>query len=188
MKDKLILIGASTGGPGHLKKILSALGNDFETPIIIAQHMNEIFLQSFAKQFDSELFQKVVLVDGTCKIQKRHIYICAKSCVLESQYGASSLACKLDYESYYNPSIECIFGSALGMLEKFTFLAVLLTGIGQDGAVNIDLLQKNGVRCIAESEETAIVFGMPKQAALLNKNIEVLPLYSIISVIKQFGA
>ncbi len=52
MKEKLILIGASTGGPGHLKKILLNLKTSFSTPVVIAQHMNPVFITSFVKQFD----------------------------------------------------------------------------------------------------------------------------------------
>lgn len=57
-KNRLILIGASTGGPGHLKKIFIRLESTLNTPVVIAQHMNPLFISSFVKQFDDELSLK----------------------------------------------------------------------------------------------------------------------------------
>ena len=119
MKEKLIIIGASTGGPGHLKKILSAIGGDFKTPIVIAQHMNRAFIQSFVKQFDSELPQNVSMIDSIHKIEKGNIYICSKHCQFQNDRYDLSLKCVDCVESYYNPSVDCIFTSAINVLEKF---------------------------------------------------------------------
>jgi two-component system chemotaxis response regulator CheB len=187
MKDKLILIGASTGGPGHLKKILSAVGGDFKVPIVIAQHMNPAFIQSFVKQFDSELPQKVSIIDNTHTIEEKNIYICSKHCQFKEDNYALKLQCVDFIDSYYNPSVDCIFSSAVRVLKRYNVLAILLTGIGQDGANAMSELQNHGATCIAESEKSAIVFGMPKRAAELNDKIKVLDLDEIIAYIKRFG-
>jgi two-component system, chemotaxis family, protein-glutamate methylesterase/glutaminase len=186
MKQKLILIGASTGGPGHLKKILCSLPSSFKTPIIIAQHMNKNFMESFVKQFDSELPNKVFLVDSSYSIESSSIYICSKHCELTYSLNSMHIECAQDVNSSFNPSVEHLFNSAIGLINKIQITAILLTGIGSDGALAMSNLQKSGVRCIAESEKSAIVFGMPKRALELNANIKALDLDEIIEYIKQF--
>jgi two-component system chemotaxis response regulator CheB len=90
--------------------------------------------------------------------------------------------------SHYNPSVDHLFYSAVQLVKSHDILAILLTGIGQDGAEGLSALQNAGATCIAESERSAIVFGMPKRAAELNANIKVMHLDSIIDYIKKFGS
>lgn len=187
MIQKLILIGASTGGPGHLKKILCSLGKNFKTPIVIAQHMNRSFMESFVKQFDSELPYNVVLVDSTHYIERSYIYICAKHTQLAKELDDIQLECLDNIVSVFNPSVEHLFQSAVPLVDKVQIMAVLLTGIGADGANALSNLQNAGALCIAESEKTAIVYGMPKRALELNSKIKSMDLEDIIEKIKQFG-
>lgn len=188
MKKKLILIGASTGGPGHLKKILSALGAEFRTPIIIAQHMNKSFIQSFVKQFDSELPNKVSMIDNCHDIEDKTIYICSKNCQLSKRLSDVQMNCIDGVDSPFNPSVNCVFNSAVKLTSEYNILAILLTGIGYDGAEAMSNLQKAGATCIAESEKSAIVFGMPKRALELNQDIKAMDLDDIIVEIKRFEA
>ncbi|WP_458699580.1 CheB methylesterase domain-containing protein [Sulfurospirillum sp. 1307] len=186
MKKKLILIGASTGGPGHLKKIFSALNGDFGVPIIVAQHMNQVFIESFARQFNEELNHKVILANKKHKLEDNYIYICAKHCEIIKEHDNLFLKAMDISNSNYNPSIENLFNSVKNFVNEFDILAILLTGIGSDGAYGLSDLQKLGSTCIAESEESAIVYGMPKVAAEINKDIHVMSLEKIIEKIKQF--
>ncbi len=186
MKKKIILIGASTGGPGHLKKILSNLPSDFNTPIVIAQHMNPIFITSFVKQFDDELPFNFFLVNSINNVDSSSIYICGTHCEFQKQGSSLKLQSATNVVSYYNPSVNNLFQSAVKLTNSYDILAVLLTGIGQDGAEGLDALECAGASCIAESEDSAIVFGMPKKAAEMNSKIKVMHLDSIISYIKKF--
>jgi two-component system chemotaxis response regulator CheB len=186
MRQKLILIGASTGGPGHLKKILNSLKSEFKTPIIIAQHMNKNFIESFVKQFDSELPLKVSMIDSRHSVCESNIYICSKHCELLGSSFGIEVNCVDGVDSQYNPSVDHLFNSAVGLVNRFDILAVLLTGIGYDGAQAMSNLQNAGAKCIAESEKSAIVFGMPKRALELNPNILALDLDGIIQQIKIF--
>ncbi len=185
-EKKLILIGASTGGPGHLKKIFTSLGREFKTPIVVAQHMNEAFVSSFVKQFSDELDKKVVLVNKREKIVNDTLYVCAKSCKFLKEHRELFLEDAIFCKSYFNPSIDLLFNSALNLVGEYKILAVLLTGIGSDGAISLSELQKKGACCVAESEKSAIVYGMPKVAKELNKDIEILCLDSIIEKMKNF--
>jgi two-component system chemotaxis response regulator CheB len=187
VKEKLILIGASTGGPGHLKKIFFSLNSSFSIPIIIAQHMNPVFITSFVKQFDDELSFKFCLADNIHNIEKGIMYICATHCKLDKSEKGLKLKSVKDVTSSYNPSVDCLFKSAVKLCKKYDVLAILLTGIGHDGAQGLSDLQNVGATCIAESEESAIVYGMPKKAVELNCDIKVMSLNQITTYIKKFG-
>ncbi len=186
-REKIILIGASTGGPGHLKKILTNLDTSFSTPVIIAQHMNPVFLSSFVKQFDDELPFNFFLADSRHDVVSYTMHICAKHCELNKRERYLKLESASGVTSHYNPSVEHIFHSAVKLCKEYDILAILLTGIGQDGANALSELKNAGATCIAESEESAIVYGMPKKAAELNSNIKVMHLNDIIEYIKRFG-
>ena len=187
IKEKIILIGASTGGPGHLKKILSNLRSSFSTPIVIAQHMNPVFITSFVKQFDDELSFNFFLADSRHDIEHSTMHICATHCELHKRENYLKLESISGVNSHYNPSVDHLFYSGVKLCKEYDVLAVLLTGIGHDGAAGLSELQNAGATCIAESEESAIVYGMPKKAAELNASIKVMNLNDIIKYIKRFG-
>ncbi len=186
-KEKLILIGASTGGPGHLKKIFLALKPSFSTPVIIAQHMNPVFIPSFVRQFDDELPFNFFAAKNRHHVKPFTVHICETHCELKHTEGVLKLESFTGVASIYNPSVEYLFASAVKLCEKYDVLAILMTGIGSDGAQGLSDLQNAGATCIAESEESAIVYGMPKRAAELNSNIKVMNLNSIINYIERFG-
>ena len=187
IKEKLILIGASTGGPGHLKKIFFSLNPSFSTPVIIAQHMNSVFITSFVKQFDDELPFKFCLANSIHNIERSTMYICATHCELDKMEKNLKLKSVRNVGSNYNPSVDYLFMSAAKLCKVYDVLAILLTGIGHDGAQGLSDLQNAGATCIAESEESAIVYGMPKKAVELNSDIKVMNLNQITSYIKRFG-
>ena len=187
MKLKIVLIGASTGGPGHLKKILSAISTTYTGAIVIAQHMNATFIPSFISQFQNELHLPVHAVDQRMSLKQSNIYICPQNCHLIRGDFSPSIEPIKEGETPYNPSIDTLFSSSVAQIKDTEILAVLLTGIGHDGANGLSELQKNGATCIAESEKSAIVFGMPKRAVEINPNIVALALDDIIQTIKKFG-
>ena len=186
-KKKLILIGASTGGPGHLKNIFLEQNSSFSTPVVIAQHMNEVFIDSFVNQFDKELpFNFSATKDG-CPIEENGIYICSThSLIIKSNCEALLLHSNRSEVSHYNPSIDSLFFSVVNLCKNYDILAILLTGIGQDGAEGLSALKNAGATCVAESKESAIVFGMPKRAIELNREIRVMSLNEITAFIKRF--
>ena len=187
MKSKIILIGASTGGPGHLKKILSALPSSFNASLIVAQHMNSTFIPSFITQFQSELSFKVHSIEHSLELKASHIYFLPSNCVLEGHKTFLHVKPSPSTSAPYNPSVDILFLSALPFTKMSDMLAVLLTGIGNDGALGLSELQKAGAQCIAESEKTAIVYGMPKRAVEINPLIVSKDLDDIIKTICTFG-
>ena len=187
MKQKIVLIGASTGGPGHLKKILSVISSSYNGAIVIAQHMNATFIPSFINQFQNELHLPVHAVDQKMSLKNSNVYICPQNCCLKRGDFSPKIEPIDEGETPYNPSIDSLFSSSVECIKDAEILAVLLTGIGHDGANGLSELQKHGARCIAESEKSAIVYGMPKRAVEINPHIVSMDLDDIIQTIKQFG-
>ena len=183
----LILIGASTGGPGHIQKIIHALPADFSATIIIAQHMGAEYIPSFVKQLQQVTTLSVVAVTDQLAVLPGHIYIC--SFMTRLGFGTMGLAFeqKIQEMERYNPDIDSLFESAALLPRAYKTTGIILTGVGDDGAKGIKALSDKGRPCIAESEDTAVVYGMPFQAKLLVKNISVKPLGNIIQTIKLLG-
>lgn len=185
--DKMILIGASTGGPGHLRKIMTAIEGGTRAAIVIAQHMEAGYLSSFAKQIDELSALNVHLVQGNALIHPGEVYICSASSVLEASEEGLKIREIEGHDSLYNPDIDCLFESAAALAHRTEVLGIILTGIGEDGALGCRKLAESGAACIAESEMSAVVYGMPKRAYELNPAIGVQDLATIIATIKRFG-
>lgn len=183
--NKLVLIGASTGGPGHLKKIFKNISTPLNLPIVVAQHMGKMFIPSFVGQFQNELEVPVFLLNSRTNIDTGGIYICEQNMVFDSN---SSLYMKPleNEETIYNPNINALFYSAVPLHGSLDIMAILLTGIGDDGARGIAKLHSIGVKAIAESKESAIVYGMPKQAKELAPDLKVLNIDEIKIELEKF--
>ncbi|QOP43396.1 chemotaxis protein CheB [Sulfurimonas sediminis] len=176
---KLILIGASTGGPGHIKKIITQLNNiTTESSFIIAQHMNKDILKSFVDQLSTCTKLPVYLVQDKKVIEPASIYVCNESLRFSSIHPL--ILESIDEETIYVPSIDTLFHSATKCLPDYGIIAIILTGIGDDGMLGIDTLYKKGALCIAESQSSAKVYGMPKAASEHNPNIEVMDIEDIV--------
>ncbi len=186
MKKKLILIGASTGGPGHLKYLFKTLPSSLTTPIIVAQHMNAVFIPSFVQQFRTELSIPVTCANHTLTIDKGGLYICEKNCLLHHNSPLKLVLEDAPKETLYNPSVDDLFLSAVPLCGEVEILAILLTGIGHDGAKGIAHLHRAGAKCIGESEESAVVYGMPKRAKELVPELQMLTLHEIKQRIERF--
>lgn len=183
---KLILIGSSTGGPGHIERIITSLPDDFNATIIIAQHMGDEYLQSFATRLDRESRVRVSLAQNSQRIENAHIYICTKKSELDCS-DAMSFRVSENNHSNYNPNIDSLFNSAASIKGSCRVLAIIMTGIGDDGVAGMKNLSDHGADTVAESHESAIVYGMPMRAAEVVKDIKILPLEEIIKYINRFG-
>jgi len=176
--QQLVLIGASTDGPGHIKKIISNLDNKTRTSFIVAQHMNKDILQSFVSQLSTSTQLPVYLAQDKITIEPASIYVCSDS--LRFLSTPSLTLESIDEEQIYTPSIDTLFHSAIKCLADYKIVAIILTGIGNDGMLGIDALNKEGAFCIAEHQSSAKVYGMPKAAYEYNPNISVMDLEQII--------
>lgn len=179
---KLILIGSSTGGPNQLKSLL----NDVDiknTCVVIAQHMSVGFIPSFVKQFNKEALSEVCLLENK-ELLSNKIYICQKNTILSG--NLSIMAVYKDVETTFNPNVDLLFKSALSLSAANKILAIILTGMGDDGAKGLFELYKAGVKCLCENEEDSVVYGMPKRAREINPRLKPMSLEEIKKEIINF--
>ncbi len=186
--QNIILIGSSTGGPGHLQKIVSSLPSTFNATIVIAQHMGAEYLKSFAASLNEISKLTVTLVEDTSYLKNKTIYVCEKNCKFRMIDETITLCAQEDEYSQYNPDISELFSSGVVLCGRYKIMAIILTGIGDDGSSGMLDLSKCASSLIAESQESAIVYGMPMRAKEVVENINVLSLDEIIVAIKEFGA
>ncbi|MCW1360592.1 CheB methylesterase domain-containing protein [Campylobacter sp. US33a] len=179
---KIILIGSSTGGPNQLKFLLKDLDIK-NTCIVIAQHMSLDFIPSFAKQFNKEALSEVTTLQDK-ELLTHKIYICQKNTVLNGNLNLS--ATHSQKTTNFKPSVDLLFHSAISLAKTNKILAIILTGMGDDGAKAMLELYKAGAKCICESEEDSIVYGMPKKAKELNPHLKQMSLNEIKREIIHF--
>ena len=181
---KMVLVGASTGGPGHIEKILCALPPSFCGVLLVAQHINRVFLPTLAENMNGCCPFPVSMAHTGETPQGGAIYFLH---VESNRIGYNGTFAPCSKEPPYTPSVdELFFSVAETVRHPEEVLAVLLTGIGDDGARGMLALKERGVRTIAESEESAIVYGMPRSAAELGAATEIRPITEIIREILRF--
>jgi two-component system chemotaxis response regulator CheB len=185
---KLILIGASTGGPAHIEKIAAALPENFGAAIVVAQHMGAEFIPSFAKRLNERCKLSVMQAREGDALQKGVLYIVSEHAQIIQNGEHLVFSIHTNRNAHFNPDINTLFLSAAHFAGRCEIMAFILTGIGDDGVEGCIALEEGGARCIAESEKTAVVYGMPARAKERGANIHAKDLYEIIEIIKQFGA
>ena len=182
---KLILIGASTGGPGHIQKIIKSIKENFDATVVIAQHMQNTYIKSFAGQLNNNCKAEVLISKDGLKLENRKIYILDECYELKEQYESLTFI-KQNKPFNYSPNIDLLFNSAIPLVKKIKTKCIILTGIGNDGANGAFNLANSGATCINESEKSAIVYGMPKAAQELNPTALQLDIYKICQEIGNF--
>ena len=187
--QKIIAIGSSTGGPGHIQKILSNLPKDFNASIVIGQHINPIFLESIADNLKGHCKIPVLVGRHNMTIDSPCVVFAKGAEINELKYvnGAYALNISSELSPDYSPSIDRLFSSIANLPAPSKALAVLLTGIGEDGARGLLKLKNAGAHTIAESEKTAVVYGMPRAACEIGAACQTLALDAIINKILEFG-
>jgi len=179
--ENLILIGASTGGPGFIKSIISALTDEINGIIIIAQHMSKVHLESFCRSLNSINSISVEFVREATKLSNGTIYILGDTAVLTRK--KNNLYLKNINDGFYHPTIDELFFSA-ALLQQTNISAYLLSGIGKDGARGLLTLKNANFQTIAQDKMSSIVYGMPKSAFELNAVQKVMSIDEIIYDIK----
>lgn len=180
----LITIGASTGGPQAIQKILTELPDLHNAAILIAQHMPEGFTKVFAERLNRiTKFNVSEGKDGDL-VNERNVYISPGGHHMSVVKKNSNLVIKIDKKSdndIYVPSVNNLFTSLVPFANKT--LAIVLTGMGSDGKNGAIALKNAGAEIWAESMESAIIYGMPKE--IVNSKIAdlVLPLWDIPNAI-----
>ncbi|MFG6158705.1 chemotaxis response regulator protein-glutamate methylesterase [Halomonas sp. 1390] len=178
--EKLIIIGASTGGTEAIRQVLEPLPAN-SPAILITQHMPGGFTRSFAERLD-RLCQISVkeAVDGE-RILPGHAYIAPGDAHLKLARSGANYVARLDDGPPVNrhrPSVDVLFHSAAGQAGR-NAIGVLLTGMGKDGAAGLLEMRQAGAATLAQDEASCVVYGMPREAVALGAAAEVLPLEEI---------
>jgi two-component system chemotaxis response regulator CheB len=178
--EKLIIIGASTGGTEAIKEFLLQMPSDCPG-ILITQHMPEGFTRSFAKRLDGLCKISVNEAVGGERILPGHAYIApGHSHLLLARSGANYMT-QLDQGEPVNrhrPSVDVLFRSAALCAGK-NAVGVILTGMGKDGALGMLEMKQAGAHNFAQDEASCVVFGMPREAIAVGATDEVAPLLEL---------
>jgi two-component system chemotaxis response regulator CheB len=163
-RDGLALVGTSTGGPRALEILLTALPEGFPLPILVAQHMPASFTGALARRLDRICAIAVEEVAGPILLRPGTAYIArgdADMIVRRQQGELVAAAAPADPEHRWHPSVDRLVRSAMAHVPAENLVAVMMTGMGNDGAAAMTELHRQGGRTLAEAEESAVVWGMP---------------------------
>ncbi|TWB31687.1 chemotaxis-specific protein-glutamate methyltransferase CheB [Nitrospirillum bahiense] len=178
----LVLIGCSTGGPPALDAVLEGLPADFPWPVLVAQHMPATFTGPLARRLDRLCALTVQEVARPTPLAPGNVYIGrgdADLVLSQRPSGLIALPTPAKEEYRWHPSVDRLVDSALSLVEPWRLVGVLMTGMGYDGAAAMTRLHDNGGRTIAESEESAVVWGMPGELVKAGGADVVAPLEEI---------
>jgi two-component system chemotaxis response regulator CheB len=178
----LIMIGASTGGPEAIQRILP-LFPDLAPPILIVQHIPAAFSKAFALRLNEVTKLKCREACDGDRLESSNVYVAPGGKQMRVVSSGRSLHVEITDEPPVNrhkPSVDYLFNSICrGKKRTLNVSAALLTGMGDDGARGLKALRDWGCHTIAQDEASSVVYGMPKAAAGLNAAAEVLSLLSI---------
>ena len=163
---KTVAIGISTGGPQALEYLLSQLPPDFPGTILVVQHMPSGFTEMFAKRLDELCALRVKEAQSGDVLQAGRVLVCPGSRHMTVKRLPMGDVVVLNDEPLVNghrPSVDVLFHSLAQEFGRMS-VAVLMTGMGDDGAQGLGEVKKAGGMTIAQSEESCVVFGMPKAA------------------------
>jgi two-component system response regulator WspF len=185
----LVAIGASTGGPAALARVLSGLPEAFPAALVIIQHVDVQFSAGLADWLHAQTPLTVRVAPEGCRLEVGTVWLAGTNdhLVLTPQHTLGYVCEPRDYP--YRPSVDVFFKSvAKHGAEHWPAKAagVVLTGMGRDGAAGLVALRRAGWYTIAQDQTSSVVYGMPKAAAELGAAKEILALEAISSALVQF--
>ncbi|WP_298861963.1 chemotaxis response regulator protein-glutamate methylesterase [uncultured Gimesia sp.] len=177
----ILVIGSSTGGPNALKAVLSAIPEKFTIPILVAQHMPPLFTKSLAEHIERETKRPTAeAVDGEL-IERGRIYVAPGDFHMVIDKQEDRMVIRLNQDSpehFCRPSVNPLYSSAAQWYGS-SVLAVMLTGMGDDGIEGAQLISERQGYIIVQDEQSSVVWGMPGAIANAGLANQVLPLRSI---------
>jgi two-component system response regulator WspF len=186
-EGRLVVIGASAGGPAALATILGDLPRDFPAAIVVVQHVDALFAPQMASWLNEQSVLPVRTATEGDSPQPGTILMASTNDHL-TFLNSRQLGYTPEPRSHsYRPSVDVFFHSAIEHWPG-EVVAVLLTGMGRDGAKGLKALRGAGVLTIAQDRATCVVYGMPKAAAELGAAAEILPLERIAPRLKEIFA
>jgi len=180
-----IAIGISTGGPATLLNVLPLLPADLPASVFLVQHMPASFLAAFARRLNENCTMRVVEAQAGTKVEPGVCYVASGGlhlCPYRKSNGDIVIRTPAQPQTLFIPGVDVMMEAVLKAYGKY-MVGVLMTGIGDDGATQMVAIREAGGRTIAESAETAVVYGMPREAAERGGADVVAPDYEIAAEI-----
>jgi len=188
--EKIVLVGVSTGGPRLVEEIVASLPMNYPHPVCIVQHMPAQFTLAFAERLARVTDLPVHHTSNNDELLPGHIYIASGGTHLHLRKKTSGkyvTYCSKDKnERFFMPSVDELFLSALRIFDASKIFAILLTGIGDDGADGMVEIKKAGGYTIGESEESCTVYGMPQEAFKRGGTVQMLDFPDILKKIISY--
>lgn len=181
---EVVAIAASTGGPAALQQILAALPEDFPAPILVVQHITAGFSKGLAEWLNKECRLHVKLAVSGAELAAGTVHIAPDHAHLGVTSGRRLMLDRSPPLHGFRPSGNYLFTSAARVFGDAT-LAVILTGMGEDGVEGLQAVRQAGGHVLAQDEASSVVFGMPAAAIRTGVVQEVLPLEAIAARLIQ---
>jgi two-component system chemotaxis response regulator CheB len=181
---KIVVIGASTGGPAVICSILSDLSKNLPVPILIVQHIARGFLEGFKDWLAKSTGYPVYIATNMEKMIPGHCYLAPNDFQMGVTAAGTIKLSNSDPVTILCPSVSYLFQSVADIYGK-NAMGVLLTGMGKDGARELKMMRDKGAVTIAQDEASSVIYGMPKEAVEMGGATYVLPPPAIAQTIAQ---
>jgi len=180
----LVAIGSSTGGPIALAHILGQWKPPEDCSVVIVQHIDENFTDSFAKWLGEQTKQPITVIEPQMRLERGRIYMAKTNdhLVLDTHHRLNYVAHPRDYP--YRPSVD-VFFHCVARYWLGPAIGVLLTGMGRDGAQGLLAMRQSGMLTITQDQASSAVYGMPRAAAEIEAAELVLPLERVAGVLEK---
>ena len=176
--DKLVAIGSSSGGPTALAELLGGLPSEFSVPIVVVQHVDAAFAAELANWLNNQCSLDVAVARQGVGLEPGRVWVAGTNNHLILNEEQRLVYTDNAIGQSYTPSVDVFFNS-LANHWRGNLAAVLLTGMGRDGAQGLLQLRNKGHYTIAQDRGSCAVYGMPKAAAKLNAAVEILSIEKI---------
>ena len=188
LKEKIIGIGTSTGGPRALQEIITNLPGDLPCGVVIVQHMPPGFTKSLANRLNSLTELSVKEAENDDVVEAGKVFIAPGDYHMTVEERNNQRVIKLNQSpplASHRPAVDILFESLTKYGDKV--IAAILTGMGSDGAKGIKLIRDAGGSTLAEDKSTAVVYGMPKVAVELGGVDEILPIEAVAGELSRLA-
>lgn len=186
-RQKLVVIGSSAGGPAALEHLLKGLPASFPAAVVLVQHVDQVFAAGMAEWLSTASGIPVRLARQGEPPSPGNVLLAGTNHHLRMLNNGTLAYTEEPVNEIYRPSIDVFFES-VARFWTGDAVGVLLTGMGRDGAQGLKLLRQRGYLTIAQDQQSCAVYGMPKAAAAIDAAVEIRPLDTISTRLKEVFA